>query len=121
MEEAACIEHAELKMIRSVWGHFAGIGLNPEDASGSTFTITNAGAAGSLYATPLLNPPEAAILGVGAIRKRVVPLEDGSIGIRDRMGVSLSVDHRVVDGMLAAQFNRVVCQNLEQFDFSVLD
>ena len=95
--------------------------LTPEDASGSTFTITNAGAAGSLYATPLLNPPEAAILGVGAIRKRVVPLGDGSIGIRDRMGVSLSVDHRVVDGMLAAQFNRVVCQNLEQFDFSVLD
>ena len=95
--------------------------LTPENASGSTFTITNAGAAGSLYATPLLNPPEAAILGAGAIRKRVVPLEDGSIGIRDRMGVSLSVDHRVVDGMLAAQFNRVVCQNLEQFDFSVLD
>ncbi len=95
--------------------------LTPEDASGSTFTITNAGAAGSLYATPILNPPEAAILGVGAIRKRVVPLEDGSIGIRDRMGVSLTVDHRVVDGMLAAQFNRVVCQNLEQFDFSVLD
>jgi len=95
--------------------------LIPEDASGSTFTITNAGAAGSLYATPILNPPEAAILGVGAIRKRVVPLEDGSIGIRDRMGVSLTVDHRVVDGMLAAQFNRVVCQNLEQFDFSVLD
>ena len=95
--------------------------LTPENASGSTFTITNAGAAGSLYATPLLNPPEAAILGIGAIRKRVVPLEDGSIGIRDRMGVSLSVDHRVVDGMLAAQFNRVVCQNLEQFDFSVLD
>ncbi|MBI2881011.1 MAG: 2-oxo acid dehydrogenase subunit E2 [Candidatus Tectomicrobia bacterium] len=95
--------------------------LSPADVAGSTFTISNAGIAGSIYATPIINPPEAAILGVGAIQKRVVPLEDGSIGVRDRMGVSLSVDHRMVDGMLAAQFNRAVCENLENFDFSVLD
>ncbi|MEE8110725.1 MAG: dihydrolipoamide acetyltransferase family protein [bacterium] len=95
--------------------------LSPGEVSGSTFTISNVGSAGSLYATPIVNPPEAAILGVGAIRKRVVPLEDGSIGVRDRLGVSLTVDHRIVDGMLAAQFNRAVCRNLESFDFTILD
>jgi pyruvate/2-oxoglutarate dehydrogenase complex dihydrolipoamide acyltransferase (E2) component len=95
--------------------------LSPEDVTGSTFTISNAGAAGSIYATPIINPPEAAILGVGTIRKRVVLLEDGSIGVRDRMGISLSVDHRMVDGMLAATFNRVVCKNMDTFDFSVLE
>ncbi|MFQ5692987.1 MAG: dihydrolipoamide acetyltransferase family protein, partial [Nitrospinota bacterium] len=78
--------------------------LSPEDVTGGTFTITNAGAGGSLYSTPILNPPEAAILAVGAIRKRAVPLEDGSVGVRDRMGVSLTVDHRVADGAEAAQF-----------------
>jgi pyruvate/2-oxoglutarate dehydrogenase complex dihydrolipoamide acyltransferase (E2) component len=95
--------------------------LSPEDVTGSTFTISNAGAAGSIYATPIINPPEAAILGVGTIRKRVVASEDGSFGVRDRMGISLSVDHRMVDGMLAATYNRVVCRNMETFDFSVLD
>ncbi len=95
--------------------------LEPGSVIGSTFTITNPGAAGSLFATPILNPPEAAILGVGAIRKCAVPLDDGSVGVRDRMGLFLTVDHRVVDGVVAARFNRTICKNLEGFDFSVLD
>ena len=94
--------------------------LEPKSAVGSTFTITNPGAAGSIFATPILNPPEAVILGVGAIQKRAVPLDDGTIGVRNLVGLSLSVDHRVVDGVIAAQFNRVICENLETFDFSVL-
>ncbi len=94
--------------------------LEPKSVVGSTFTITNPGAAGSIFATPILNPPEAVILGVGAIQKRAVPLDDGTIGVRNLVGLSLSVDHRVVDGVIAAQFNRVICENLETFDFSVL-
>ena len=95
--------------------------LEPGSVLGSTFTITNPGAAGSFFATPILNPPEAAILGVGTIRKCAVPLDDGSVGVRDRMGLFLTVDHRVVDGVVAARFNRTICENLEGFDFSVLD
>lgn len=95
--------------------------LEPKSVVGSTFTITNPGAAGSIFATPILNPPEAVILGVGAIRKCVVSLDDGTIGVRNIVGLSLSVDHRVVDGVIAAEFNRVICENLESFDFSVLE
>lgn len=79
-----------------------------EDLKGGTFTITNAGSIGGVFATPVINHPEVAILGVNAIRKRPVVKED-QIAIADMMFLSLSVDHRVVDGADAARFmNRMV-------------
>jgi pyruvate dehydrogenase E2 component (dihydrolipoamide acetyltransferase) len=79
-----------------------------EDLKGGTFTITNAGSIGGVFATPVINHPEVAILGVNAIRKRPV-VKDEEIAIADMMFLSLSVDHRVVDGADAARFvNRLV-------------
>ena len=95
-------------------------GLRPEEAAGGTFSLTNVGATGSLFGTPLINPPEAAILGAGAIQKEVVALPDGSTAVRDRMGLSLTVDHRLVDGWVAGKFNRAICEQLEGFDLAEL-
>ena len=82
------------------------IGL--DDLKGGTFTITNAGSIGGVFATPVINHPEVAILGVNAIRKRPVVKGD-QIAVADMMFLSLSVDHRVVDGADAARFmNRMV-------------
>ena len=79
-----------------------------DDLKGGTFTITNAGSIGGVFATPVINHPEVAILGVNAIRKRPVVKGD-QIAIADMMFLSLSVDHRVVDGADAARFmNRMV-------------
>lgn len=79
-----------------------------DDLRGGTFTITNAGSLGGVFATPVINHPEVAILGVNAIRKRPVVVDD-QIVIRDMMFLSMSVDHRVVDGADAARFmNRLV-------------
>jgi pyruvate dehydrogenase E2 component (dihydrolipoamide acetyltransferase) len=79
-----------------------------EDLRGGTFTLTNAGSIGGVFATPVINHPEVAILGVNAIRKRPV-VKDDEIVIRDMMFLSLSVDHRVVDGADAARFmNRLI-------------
>jgi len=79
-----------------------------EDLKGGTFTLTNAGSIGGVLATPIINHPEVAILGVNAIRKRPVVLND-EIVIRDMMYLSISVDHRVVDGADAARFmNRLI-------------
>jgi pyruvate dehydrogenase E2 component (dihydrolipoamide acetyltransferase) len=84
----------------------------PDDISGSTFTLTNLGGYGVVSFTPIVNPPEAAILGVGRIAKRPAVI-DGQLGIRDEMELSLSFDHRVVDGAPAAQFLQRVVQVLE--------
>jgi len=79
-----------------------------EDLKGGTFTLTNAGSIGGVLATPIINHPEVAILGVNAIRKRPVVLND-EIVIREMMYLSISVDHRVVDGADAARFmNRLI-------------
>ncbi|RME75155.1 MAG: 2-oxo acid dehydrogenase subunit E2 [Planctomycetota bacterium] len=88
-----------------------------EDLTGSTFTITSAGNIGGLFATPIINYPEVAILGVNAIRKRPVVVEgpDGDrIEVRHHMILSGSFDHRVVDGAVAARFTREVVRYLEQ-------
>jgi 2-oxoglutarate dehydrogenase E2 component (dihydrolipoamide succinyltransferase) len=77
--------------------------LTLEDLMGGTFTITNGGVFGSLLSTPILNPPQVAILGLHKIQDRVVPL-DGQVGIRPMMYLALSYDHRVVDGREAVQF-----------------
>ncbi len=79
-----------------------------EDLKGGTFTLTNAGSIGGVFTTPVINYPEVAILGVNAIRKRPMVVDD-QIVIRDMMFLSMSVDHRVVDGADAARFmNRLI-------------
>ena len=83
-----------------------------EDLSGSTFTITSLGALGGLMATPIINYPEVAILGVHKISKRPA-VRDDKIEIRDLMNLSISVDHRVVDGYDAARFVAAIKAKLE--------
>jgi 2-oxoglutarate dehydrogenase E2 component (dihydrolipoamide succinyltransferase) len=77
--------------------------LTLEDLMGGTFTITNGGVFGSLLSTPILNPPQVAILGLHKIQDRAVPL-NGEVVIRPMMYVALSYDHRVIDGREAVQF-----------------
>ncbi|ENO17855.1 2-oxoglutarate dehydrogenase E2, dihydrolipoamide acetyltransferase [Schaalia cardiffensis F0333] len=95
--------------------------IGPDELSGSTFTITNTGSAGALFDTPVLNMPETAIMGVGAIVKRpmVVKTADGSesIAIRSMVYVSLSYDHRLVDGADASRYLMDVKKRLEEGDF----
>ena len=82
--------------------------LGLEEVQGSTFTITNLGSIGGLFATPIVNYPEAAILGTHRISKRPV-VRDGRIEVRDMMYLSLSFDHRVIDGAYGARFmNRII-------------
>jgi len=86
--------------------------LSLEEVRGSTFTITNVGAIGGLFATPIVNIPEVAILGLHKIAKRPV-VRDGKIEIRDTTYLSLSFDHRVVDGAYAARFTSRVIETIQ--------
>ncbi|EDP97600.1 dihydrolipoamide acetyltransferase family protein [Kordia algicida OT-1] len=93
--------------------------LKPEEIQGSTFTISNVGTFGSLMGTPIINQPEVAILALGIIKKRpeVITTDKGDeIAIRSMMYLSLSFDHRVVDGYLGGSFLRKVGDYLEAFD-----
>lgn len=93
--------------------------LKPDDTQGGTFTLTNVGTFGSLMGTPIINQPQVAILAVGAIKKRpmVLETEQGDvIAIRHMMYLSLSYDHRIVDGSLGASFLTEVANELERFD-----
>lgn len=96
--------------------------LKPEEIQGSTFTISNVGTFGSLMGTPIINQPEVAILALGIIKKRpeVITTSKGDeIAIRSMMFLSLSFDHRVVDGFLGGSFLRKVGYYLEQFDTNI--
>ena len=93
--------------------------LKPEDIQGGTFTVTNVGTFGNVMGTPIINQPQVAILAVGAIRKKpaVVETEYGDlIAVRQLMFMSLSYDHRVVDGFLGGSFLRRIGDYLEAFD-----
>ncbi len=93
--------------------------LRPNDTTGGTFTLTNVGTFGSLMGTPIINQPQVAILAVGAIKKRPMVIETSqgdSIAIRHIMYLSMSYDHRVVDGSLGASFLTAVAKELENFD-----
>ena len=93
--------------------------LSPEEVQEGTFTITNPGVFGSLMGTPIINQPQVAILGVGAIEKRpkVLPGADGedTIAIRICAYFSISFDHRVIDGAVADQFLAFVKKTIESF------
>ncbi len=93
--------------------------LKADDTSGGTFTLTNVGTFGSLMGTPIINQPQVAIMAVGAIKKRPVVIETphgDSIAIRHMMYLSMSYDHRIVDGSLGATFLTAVAKELENFN-----
>jgi 2-oxoglutarate dehydrogenase E2 component (dihydrolipoamide succinyltransferase) len=95
--------------------------VTPDELTGGTFTITNYGSAGTLMDTPIINQPQVAILGTGALVKRPVVISDPRLGqviaIRDMMYLSVSYDHRLVDGAVAARFLSTLKARLEEGDF----
>ncbi|MCU0387660.1 MAG: 2-oxo acid dehydrogenase subunit E2 [Chitinophagaceae bacterium] len=93
--------------------------LRPDDTAGGTFTLTNVGTFGSIMGTPIINQPQVAIMAVGAIKKRPVVIETAqgdSIAIRHMMYISLSYDHRIIDGALGSTFLNAVARELENWD-----
>jgi pyruvate dehydrogenase E2 component (dihydrolipoamide acetyltransferase) len=93
--------------------------LTPDDITNGTFTITNYGVFGTIFGTPILNQPEVAILGVGAVIKKAVVVEyEGSdtIAIKPIMALTISHDHRLIDGMLGGLFLKYIKDTLENFD-----
>jgi 2-oxoglutarate dehydrogenase E2 component (dihydrolipoamide succinyltransferase) len=97
--------------------------LTPDDISGGTFTITNYGVFGTLFGTPIINQPEVAILGVGAVVKKPVVVEMNgfdTIAIKPIMYLTMAHDHRLIDGMLGGKFLAHIKDTLEKFDGNVL-
>ncbi|MBI2282626.1 MAG: 2-oxo acid dehydrogenase subunit E2 [Bacteroidetes bacterium] len=95
--------------------------LKPEDTQGGTFTLTNVGTFGSLMGTPIINQPQVAIMAVGAIKKRPMVIESpegDTIGVRHMMYLSMSYDHRIVDGSIGAKFLSEVAQEFEKWDLN---
>ncbi len=89
--------------------------ISPDLLSGGTFTVSNLGNTGVEMFTPVINPPQTGILGVCGITQRVKTGKDGEFAVYPAMGLSLSFDHRAVDGAPAAKFMQALCKNLEQF------
>lgn len=124
------IKNAEDKNIRGLARAIADIGLRartkklvPDDVVNGTFSITNYGVFGSLFGTPIINQPEVGILGVGAVTKKPVVVElEGieAIVIKPMMYLSLSHDHRLVDGMLGGKFLKSIKETLENFDTNIV-
>jgi 2-oxoglutarate dehydrogenase E2 component (dihydrolipoamide succinyltransferase) len=94
--------------------------LKPEEVQGGTFSITNFGSFGSVVATPIINQPQVAILGVGSVEKTPVVVENDAIAIRSICYLSLTFDHRLIDGALADQFTAKVKSVLENWSEEVL-
>ena len=96
--------------------------LHPDEVLGGTFTITNYGVFGNIIGTPIINQPQVAILGIGAIKKRPIVTTDAGgndvIAIRSIAYLTLAFDHRIIDGAISGQFLAKVVAHLEQFDFS---
>ncbi|HQV90809.1 MAG TPA: 2-oxo acid dehydrogenase subunit E2, partial [Phycicoccus sp.] len=95
--------------------------ITPDDLSGGTFTITNTGSRGALFDTPIINQPQVAILGTGAVVKRPVVVKDAdggeTIAVRSMVYLALSYDHRIVDGADAARFLTAMKNRLEEGEF----
>jgi 2-oxoglutarate dehydrogenase E2 component (dihydrolipoamide succinyltransferase) len=89
--------------------------LKPDEVAGGTFTVTNPGTFGAQFGMPIINQPQVAILGVGAIEKRPVVIDD-AIGIRPMAYLTLGYDHRLIDGAVADQFMAMLKQRLENWD-----
>ncbi len=112
-------EHLSLKQIsdraRELYSDIESNSISPDDLSGSTFTITNLGPMGVEMFTPVLNIPETAILGVCSITDKPVNLE-GTVKLVPHIGLSLTVNHQVIDGAPAARFLKSLCRNIENAD-----
>ena len=96
--------------------------INPDELSGSTFSITNFGVFGVTMGTPIINQPNVGILGVGAIQKKPVVIEDGkgdSIGIRSMITLTLGFDHRLIDGAEGSEFITSIKTNLESMNLEL--
>ena len=95
--------------------------VSPDELSGGTFTLTNTGSRGALFDTPIINQPQVAILGTGAVAKRPVVLDDPDLGeviaVRSIVYLALTYDHRLVDGADAARFLGTVRTRLEEGTF----
>lgn len=107
------------KAVNDLGNRAKGGKLKPDDTQGGTYTVTNVGTFGSVFGTPIINQPQVGILALGAIRKvpAVIETPDGDfIGIRQKMFLSHSYDHRVVDGALGGSFVKRVAEYLEAFD-----
>ena len=94
--------------------------LKPDEVQGGTFSITNFGSFGSIFATPVINQPQVAILGIGAVEKVPVVVEGDAIAIRSQAQLALTFDHRLIDGALADQFCQKVKAVLEGWSEAVL-
>ena len=94
--------------------------LRPQDVQNGTFSITNFGSFGSVFATPVINQPQVAILGVGTVEKVPVVIEGDAIAIRSQCYLALTFDHRLIDGALADQFTGRVKSVLENWSESIL-
>ncbi|SDF70470.1 2-oxoglutarate dehydrogenase E2 component (dihydrolipoamide succinyltransferase) [Pedobacter terrae] len=109
------------KAVNDLAGRARNSKLKPDETQGGTFTLTNVGSFGNVMGTPIINQPQVAILAVGAIKKKpaVLETEHGDvIAIRHMMFLSLSYDHRVVDGSLGGMFVRRVADYLEGWDLN---
>jgi pyruvate dehydrogenase E2 component (dihydrolipoamide acetyltransferase) len=94
--------------------------LKPDEVAGGTFSITNFGSFGSIFATPVINQPQVAILGVGAVEKVPAVVEGDAIAIRSQAHLALTFDHRLIDGALADQFCQKVKSILENWSLNIL-
>ena len=94
--------------------------LSPDSLSGGTFTVSNIGSFGIETFTPVINLPQTAILGVGAITPRPTVAADGTIGVEQRINLSLTIDHQVIDGADGARFLRDLVAAIENIDVTVL-
>jgi pyruvate dehydrogenase E2 component (dihydrolipoamide acetyltransferase) len=123
----AVVRNADRLTLRELAQEIARLGtaardrkLKMEELTGGTFTITSLGQSGGLFATPIINHPEVGILGVHRLRKRPVVDENDQIVVREMMNLSLSCDHRVIDGAVAAEFVYEIIKYLEHPDMLFL-
>ena len=89
--------------------------ISPDKMSGGTFTVSNLGSFGCEGFTPVINPPQTAILGICNIQQKIKSCKDGVVTTYPAMGLSLTIDHRAIDGAPAARFMSELCKNLENF------
>jgi 2-oxoglutarate dehydrogenase E2 component (dihydrolipoamide succinyltransferase) len=110
------VDHSSFAKIEADINMYAGKtrdgSMSMEDLTGGTFTITNGGIFGSMLSTPILNPPQSAILGMHNIQERPVAI-DGEVVIRPMMYLALTYDHRIIDGKEAVQFLISIKNSLE--------
>ena len=98
-----------------------GKNLSPDEVKDGTITLTNFGASGALYGNPIINPPQVAIIGTGAVSPRAVALPGGRLGVKPTMGLAITFDHRANDGMAAGRFAASIRAALEGMDLSQLE